>query len=250
MRYFLEISYDGTNYHGWQRQPGVSTVQQTLEESLSTIFQAEVSVTGCGRTDTGVHATQFFAHFDLSQEVESSLLTHKLNTILPSDIAALNAFVVVEDTNARFAATERSYLYRIHQIKDPFQVDRSYYFKPELDLELMNKAASHMLEVDDFESFCKAKTQNMTNLCDVREAVWAQHGSNIEFRITADRFLRNMVRAVVGTLLEVGLGKMSVEEFKEVIASKDRSAAGRSVPACGLYLEKVSYPENIVAGHE
>lgn len=246
MRYFIELSYDGTNYHGWQRQPGVSSVQQTLEEALTTILQFKTVVTGCGRTDTGVHATQFFAHFDFTGDLDLQLITHKLNTVLPHDIGVFRLFEVEDEANCRFDAVERLYIYQVHQVKDPFLFNRSYFFKPEMDISAMNNAASYLLTVNDFESFCKAKAQNHTNICDVREAIWTINGTELSFKIRADRFLRNMVRAIVGTLIEVGTGKMSVVEFKRVVDSKDRSAAGRSVPACGLYLDRVKYPEKIV----
>ena len=246
MRYFIELSYDGTNYHGWQRQPRVSSVQQTMEEALTTILQTKTVVTGCGRTDAGVHAKQFFGHFDFSGNLDIQLITHKLNTVLPHDIGIFNLFEVDDEANCRFDAIERVYIYRVHQVKDPFLFDRSYFYKPEMDIVSMNNAASYLLTVNDFESFCKAKAQNHTNICDVREAVWTINGSELVFKIRADRFLRNMVRAIVGTLIEVGIGKMSQVEFKHIVDSKDRSAAGRSVPACGLYLDQVTYPENIV----
>ncbi len=242
MRYFLELAYLGTNYHGWQRQNNASSVQEEIENALNTLLRKETPVVGCGRTDAGVHAKKFYLHFDSDTELNSDKLVYNLNGVLSKDISIYAAHLVADDAHTRFQATSRSYEYHIHQVKNPFLEGLSTEFKMPLDLEKMNQATHVLLEAKEFGAFCKAGAQNHTDFCDVTEAVWKKNGNQLVFHITADRFLRNMVRAVVGTLLEVGLDKVSISDFQEIINSQDRTKAGVSVPAHGLYLTAVTYP--------
>lgn len=245
-RYFIKLAYNGSNYHGWQSQINAHSVQQELNSKLSAMLGTTVNVVGCGRTDTGVHANMFFAHFDIEAlPFAEKDFVYKLNRFLPADIAVDKMFEVALDMHARFSARSRTYRYYIHQQKDPFLGHTSFFFSNELDVEAMNRAAKVMMEFEDFTSFSKSHTQTSTNLCRIREAFWVKTGNKLVFTITADRFLRNMVRAIVGTLLEVGQGKLNMEGFLKVITSKDRSSAGFSVPAHGLFLESVAYPENV-----
>ncbi len=246
MRYFVAFSYFGQAYRGWQRQPNASTVQQLMEESLSTLLKSPISLAGAGRTDAGVHAKNMYAHFDFHEINNLTDLTYKLNAFLPEDIAIQKISVVPEDAHARFNAVERTYEYWIALEKNPFYKDTAHFIKYRLDIPAMNKAAGILLEYDDFECFSKSNTGVKTNLCKIKSATWNLIGDKLVFTITADRFLRNMVRAIVGTLLDVGLGKSSLEDVKTIIKSKDRSTAGASVPAKGLYLTKVLYPSTIL----
>ncbi|WP_297705373.1 tRNA pseudouridine(38-40) synthase TruA [uncultured Eudoraea sp.] len=246
MRYFVAFSYFGQAYHGWQRQPNASTVQQLMEESLSTLLKSPISLVGAGRTDAGVHAKKMYAHFDFHEINSLTDLTYRLNGFLPEDIAIQKINVVPEDAHARFDAVERTYEYWIALEKNPFYKDTAHFIKHRLDIPAMNKAAGILLEHHDFECFSKSNTDVKTNLCKIKSATWSLIGDKLVFTITADRFLRNMVRAIVGTLLDVGLGKSSSEDVKTIIKSKDRSAAGASVPAKGLYLTKVLYPSTIL----
>ena len=239
-RIAIELSYDGTAYHGWQRQPNASSVQQELEDQLSRIFQEQISVMGCGRTDTGVHARHFVAHFDV-QEISGNNLIFRLNNMLPGDILIHKLFEVDEKFHARFDATERSYSYYISTVKDSFSRFHQFTIYKGLDLDKMNEACSILKKYSDFGAFCKSKSQNKTNRCEIRHASWTREGSQIRFDITADRFLRNMVRAIVGTMIEIGENKLSLSGFDEVIQSQNREEAGYSVPARGLFLEKVIY---------
>ena len=249
MRYFVQFSYNGKAYHGWQNQPNAITVQQVLEKAFSTLLRTEVSLMGAGRTDAGVHAKQMFAHFDL-EEIDTSVdLVFKLNSFLPEDIAVQNVFTVNDDAHARFDATERTYEYLITQHKNPFYEDSAYYVKHPLDIEKMNAAAALLLEFKDFECFSKTNTDVYTYLCDVKNASWTQKDDVLMFTIKADRFLRNMVRAIVGTLIEVGTGKSNLDDVKAIINSKDRRNAGYSVPAKGLYLTEITYPKRITEKH-
>ncbi len=243
-RYFLRLAYDGTNYHGWQVQENAHTVQAELENKLGVMLGHKVQVTGCGRTDTGVHAREFYAHFETTQLPFKPIdFVFKLNRFLPSDIALFDLFEVEPDAHARFSAVSRTYKYYINRIKNPFVLNYSYYLSHELDTDAMNRAATFLMTYADFTSFSKLHTQTATNLCSISEAFWAEDESkNLVFTITADRFLRNMVRAVVGTLLEVGRGRLLPEEVKTIIEAKDRSKAGFSVPAKGLFLERIEYP--------
>lgn len=244
MRYFLQLSYDGTHYHGWQIQPNAISVQEVLDKALSTLCGHPVYSLGCGRTDTGVHAKDFYAHFDTTKVLDDNLIIN-LNGILPSDIAAKKFIKVDDEAHARFDATQRSYEYYMHFHKDPFKNGYSYYFpyqkKP--DVKLMNQAAKYLLEVNDFACFSKSHAGAKTTICKVTRAEWeVLDDHSIVFHITADRFLRNMVRAIVGTLIDIGNGKLTSEDLKKIIESKNRSMAGTSVPGNGLYLCEIKYP--------
>ncbi len=248
----MELGYNGQAYHGWQTQPGDTTVQETVENALSTLLRNNIQVVGCGRTDAGVHASQFFLHFDLEKELgaQNTLnkdeLVFKLNSILPDDIAVYGVFGVKDDVHARFHAISRSYQYKIFEGKSPFLKGLVWQKRVlNLDVERMNQSASLLLDYSDFKSFSRSKTDVKTYICRVEEAVWKLEDDLLVFHITADRFLRNMVRAIVGTLIEIGQGKREVEDMKRVIESRDRTMAGPSVKAEGLYLSQVRYPENI-----
>lgn len=241
MRYFLELSYNGKNYHGWQAQPDAVSVQQKINEALSTMFQQTIDVVGAGRTDTGVHAKQMFAHFDVDILLDKNYV-FKINSILPDDIVVHNLYKVNDDKHARFDAISRSYEYKIWLGRNPFLLDFSWQIhsqKP--NVEAMNQAASLLLNYTNFKSFSKVKTDVYTYNCTVLKAEWIQNNNELTFYITANRFLRNMVRAIVGTLLDVGLGKISVADFEQIILSEDRSSAGLSVPAKGLFLTAIKY---------
>jgi tRNA pseudouridine38-40 synthase len=241
LRYFIELSYKGKNYHGWQIQPDVISVQEKLNKAVSTIFQLNIEVVGAGRTDTGVHASQMFAHFDLDKQLKGDI-PHKLNSVLPPDIVVHNVFVVAEERHARFDAISRSYEYKVWLGRNPFLLDFSWQIHSQnLNIDLMNESANLLLEYTDFQTFSKVKTDVYTYNCDVTEAIWKQNGKELTFYISANRFLRNMVRAIVGTLVDVGLGKITKEDFRQIIESKSRSNAGLSVPAKGLFLTKIKY---------
>ena len=220
-------------------------MQEVLEKALSTLLRQKVEVVGAGRTDTGVHAKEMFAHFDFDEIENKEDLVYRLNAFLPHDIAVQEIYPMVPEAHARFGAFERTYEYWVVQEKNPFYADSAHLVKYPLNMEAMNKAASYLLEHSDFECFSKSNTDVKTYLCDVRQAIWEEKDDRLVFTITADRFLRNMVRAVVGTLLDVGMGKMAPEEIHTIIESKSRSEAGASVPAKGLYLTKVLYPKEI-----
>lgn len=244
-RYFIKLAYNGKAYHGWQRQENAISIQQVLEEGVSTIFGHGIDITGAGRTDTGVHATEFYAHFDSENEYSKEILSEKafkLNSYLPADIYIFNIVQVHPDHHARFSAVSRTYEYHITRRKDPFRRDLAWFIHGELDVDLMNKAAAALKEYRDFTSFSKLHTQVKTNNCHVMDARWEEKDHLLVFNIKADRFLRNMVRAIVGTLVDVGRGKIDLDEFKAIIEAKDRSEAGLSVPAQGLYLVKIEYP--------
>jgi tRNA pseudouridine38-40 synthase len=246
-RYFIRLAFKGTSFHGWQVQPNGNSVQAEMIHALSTLLKEKTEVTGAGRTDAGVHARKFFAHFDSSKQDLSGNkdLLYKLNGILPKDIVAHEIQAVKPDAHARFSAISRTYSYRIHQVKDSFLDGFSAFFPGNLDHEKMNRAAEFLLETTEFTSFSKANTDTRTNLCHVVLAEWIREEYQLIFTIKADRFLRNMVRAIVGTILDVGYDRICLSEFKRIIEMKDRSAAGTSVPAHGLYLEDVEYPEDI-----
>lgn len=241
-RYFVSFAYDGTNYHGWQIQPNGNSVQEELQKALSTILREGIEVVGAGRTDAGVHARRMFAHFDLDREIDCAQLAYKLNRLLPRDISVYEVHEVPEDMHARFSATLRTYHYYVHTRKNPFLRHYSCELHYDLDFEMMNEAASHLLSVSDFGAFCKAHADVKTTLCNVTEAIWVRDGDDSwHFRISANRFLRNMVRAVVGTLIEVGRHRMTLEQFDRVVASGNRSRAGESMPGNALFLEEVKY---------
>ena len=243
MRYFIWFSYDGTRYHGWQIQPNGITVQQELQRCLSLLLREEVNVVGAGRTDTGVHARQMAAHFDIGQlSMSVDDLAHKLNGLLPQDIGVSRVEAVRDDMHARFSAVARTYHYYVHTQKNPFLRQYSLELHYKLDYERMNDAGRILTEYEDFGAFCKAGSDVKTTLCKVTHAQWHQTSETTwYFEITANRFLRNMVRAVVGTLIEVGRGRMSLDEFRQVIEGKKRTQAGESMPAKALFLEKVKY---------
>lgn|SRR5690606_20639704 len=243
-KYFLEIAYNGTAYHGWQIQDNAVSVQEKLNQALSILLREEVETIGAGRTDSGVHAKQLFVHFSSKAKVleNKDRFVHSLNALMPFDISAKRLIGVAAEAHARFDATQRSYEYHVHFQKDPFLHEFSWQLRDKPDVEKMNIAALDLLGRQDFSCFSKSNTQVFTNYCDIKRAEWLWDGDRLVFHISADRFLRNMVRAIVGTLMEIGLGKKPIEHIKEVIQSMDRSKAGTSVPACGLYLTEVNYP--------
>lgn len=260
-RYFIELAYDGTNYHGWQVQQNAVSVQEVLNKALATILREPVETTGCGRTDTGVHAREFFLHFDVKSIVDSRWTIvneegqntmdyglwamdkiRSLNALLPDDIAVKRIIPVHPEAHARFDAVLRSYEYHIHFSKDPFRINHSWELRDKPDIALMNAAAKIIMEYTDFSCFSKSNTQTFTNNCKISRAEWVEKEDGLVFHISADRFLRNMVRAIVGTLMLVGKKETEPEEVRAIIESKNRSNAGTSVPACGLYLTEVKYP--------
>jgi len=244
MRYFIELSFDGTPFYGWQIQPNHITVQEILQKGMSQILREQIILTGCGRTDTGVHARQFYAHFDTEQQLEKEdrqLLIYKLNRFLPKEIAIYTIFPVQPSQHARFDALDRTYRYYLNLKKEPFSSSFALPVYSHIDIDKMNEVASYMLEINDFTSFSKRHTQVANNFCEVKKAVWFCENHQLIFEITANRFLRNMVRAIVGTLLDVGKEKYGLEQFKNIVNQKDRCKAGESVPAHALFLEKVRY---------
>ncbi|MBO4724703.1 MAG: tRNA pseudouridine(38-40) synthase TruA [Bacteroidaceae bacterium] len=246
MRYFIYLEFDGSAYSGWQIQPHSPSVQQTLEEALALFLREKVSVTGAGRTDAGVHAAEMIAHFDLETPQDCAWMQNKLNGILPPDIAVHRIVPVKPDAHARFDAIARTYKYYVTLNKSAFHREYSWYLVNEPDFELMNRAAGLLLETVDFTSFSKLHTDTKTNDCHVTEARWSQlDDDRWVFTITADRFLRNMVRAIVGTLMEVGRHRLTVDDFRQIIDCKDRCSAGDSAPAQGLFLHKIVYPDNL-----
>jgi tRNA pseudouridine38-40 synthase len=243
-RYFIQLAYDGTLYHGWQIQPNALTVQELLDKAMSIYFRCKVETLGCGRTDSGVHATDFYAHFDL-ENVEQKKVDNavaSINALLPYQIAVKKIIAVTDHAHARFDATARAYKYYVHYDKDPFKLNRSWLVKDKLNVDLMNKAAEELYNYIDFSCFSKSNTQTFTNNCTITKAIFEEIEGGLVFTIKADRFLRNMVRAIMGTLVRVGKGEIDVNDFKNIIESKNRSNAGQSVPACGLYLVKIEYP--------
>jgi tRNA pseudouridine38-40 synthase len=246
-RYFIFISYKGTSYHGWQIQPNSITVQKVLEEALSVILNETITTIGAGRTDTGVHAVFFCAHFDsISPELLSvKNLVFRLNQYLPADISVNYIKKVVPDANARYSAISRTYKYYISRIKDPFFDNSSWLLHGDIDISSMNKACELLYQYDDFTSFSKLHSDTKSNICKIYSASWEESDNRLVFKIKADRFLRNMVRAIVGTMVEVGIGKMDLNDFEEIILAKDRCEAGKSAPAKGLFLADIEYPEEI-----
>lgn len=253
-RYFLKLAYNGGGYHGWQSQPNAVSVQSTIEEALSTILRLPVSVTGAGRTDTGVHARMMYAHFDAPHIGDKSRFLLSANRLCGSGIALQDLIPVAPDAHARFDATEREYKYFVNSAKSPFVNSMSWHSPSALDVEAMNEAASLLLGVKDFTSFAKLHSDAKTNICDLREAVWKPYKSilgeeGIVFTIRADRFLRNMVRAVAGTLVDVGRGKISIAGFREIMDAHDRCSAGTSMPPQALFLWNIKYPPEIFTNH-
>ena len=246
MRYFIELSYNGKGYHGWQNQPNGITVQEVVEKALSTLLSERVSIMGAGRTDAGVHATQMFAHFDTDVIFITPKLIFKLNSFLPNDIAIKAIFEVKPEIHARFYALSRTYVYRVTVNKNVFTFANSLYVKHALDVCKMNEASKILFEYKDFQCFSKTHTDVKTYNCDIMQAEWIVKDDELHFVIKANRFLRNMVRAIVGTMINIGLGKMDVDELHTIIQSKNRSEAGFSVPAQGLYLTNIEYPKDII----
>jgi len=248
-RYFIQLSYDGTSYHGWQIQPNGISVQETVEKVLSVVSRDNISLTGAGRTDAGVHASFYVAHFDtVNQDLDNEKIIHSLNCLLAPDIAVQSVFKVGNESHARFSAISRTYKYFLIKSKDPFSrlyADRAVRIP---DLEMMNEAAKKLFNYQDFTSFSRLGSNVTTNICKIDLAEWSDQGNSYVFTIRADRFLRNMVRAIAGTLLEVGYAKISTEEFCNIIEAKDRCAAGTSVPAKGLFLVDIAYPEELSRG--
>jgi tRNA pseudouridine38-40 synthase len=245
MRFFFEITYSGTNYHGWQNQANAIGVQEVVEGALSKIFRTKIEIVGSGRTDTGVHCIQQFFHADIEKEFDENTWLVKINSLLPKDIAIRSIKPVKENAHARYDAFERSYQYKITRVKDPLLVGHAYYFFKEVDVANLNRAAALLVGEQDFECFSKVKTDVNHFICNLKAARWNQKGDLLVFSITANRFLRGMVRAIVGTLLDVGTGKITLQEFEVILKSKDRKKAGMNVPPEGLYLTSVKYPKNI-----
>lgn len=245
MRYFIELSYNGSAYHGWQNQPNAISVQEVLEEALSTLLKEKIDIVGAGRTDAGVHAEQMFVHLDTSIAFSLDEIKYKLNSLLPKDIAVQDIFKVNNEAHARFDAISREYKYRISLHKNVFAFNDSYYFKQELDVDKMNEASKILFEHEDFKCFSRSNTDVKTYNCNIMNAEWVLKKGELIFTIKADRFLRNMVRAIVGTMINIGVGKTSIAQFHDIIKSKDRSQAGASVPGHALYLTKIEYPKAI-----
>ena len=245
MRYFVELSYLGTAYHGWQFQPNAISIQEQLEDAFSKILRKEIRIHGSSRTDTGVHARQQYAYFDLDEiNIPLKDLVWKLNSFLPKDISVNRLIQVHEDAHARFDAISRKYIYRLHLKKDPFLSLNSLFYRKSLDVNRMNKAAQVLFDFEDFQCFSKVKTDVTTFNCTIEEAYWTIKDYRLEFHIKANRFLRGMVRAIVGTLVEIGENKLDEDAFRGIIESKKRTRAGKSIEAIGLTLEEVNYPEN------
>lgn len=243
-RYFLQLSYKGTNYHGWQIQPNAISVQEVMEDALSKILREKIAVVGAGRTDTGVHASFFILHFDIENSIPEKLdIVYKLNSFLPADIAVQKVWEVNNEMHARFSATSRTYKHYISTEKNPFDDDISHKYLKPLDVVKMNEAAQLLFDYKDFTSFSRLHTDVKTNDCEIMHAEWTEEKTQLIFTVKANRFLRNMVRAVVGTLLEVGKVKLTIEQFREIIEKKNRGVAGASAPAQGLFLVGIEYPE-------
>ncbi|HPE58514.1 MAG TPA: tRNA pseudouridine(38-40) synthase TruA [Bacteroidales bacterium] len=245
-RYFLHLAYDGTPFNGWQIQKNAPSVQETLNRALFHLCKEPINVVGCGRTDTGVHARNFYAHFDtITAIINPTLLVENLNNYLPKGILIYDLINVSQDAHARFDAISRTYKYYILREKDPFNQLYAHYYRGPLNIELMNTACEILIQHRDFTSFSKVKTDVKTFICEISEAKWTSEGNQLIFQISADRFLRNMVRAIVGTMLDIGKEKFSISDFNKIIESKNRSNAGYSVPAKGLFLENISYPSSL-----
>lgn len=245
-RYFVQLAYNGTAYHGWQIQPNAMTVQESLNKAFSTILREEINLVGAGRTDTGVHASFFVAHFETENEIaDTARLVFKLNSFLAKDVRVDAIFRVDESMHARFSALSRTYHYYFASRKQPFGNNITVFLPSKPDVELMNEAAHSLFDYVDFTSFSKLHTDVKTNNCLIMKAEWQQKHDLLVFEIKADRFLRNMVRAIAGTLLKVGQKQITLDEFRQIIEMKDRSRAGASVPGCGLFLSDIEYPEPV-----
>ncbi|HLS29625.1 MAG TPA: tRNA pseudouridine(38-40) synthase TruA [Flavobacteriaceae bacterium] len=245
MRFFIEMAYNGRDFHGWQKQPNAITIQETLEKCFAKIFQRKIEIIGAGRTDTGVHARYLVAHFNMKTEIDSDHLVYKLNRMLPASVAIHDIYPVKPEAHARFDAISRKYKYYVSLKKDPFTQDFSCLILQKINMAKMNQACEILKNHRNFQCFSKVKTDVKTYKCTIEKAYWEKIDNQLVFTIVADRFLRNMVRSIVGTLLEIGLGKRPLEDFEKVIASKNRSRAGKSMAAKGLFLHKIRYPENI-----
>lgn len=245
MRYFFEIAYNGANYHGWQIQKNAKSIQEVITDHLRTKLREDIDIVGSGRTDKGVHAFQQYFHTDIIKSIDPDDFKLDMNGFLPPDIVIRRIRKVSDKAHARFDAVRRSYKYELITSRDPFKHHYAYYFFGDLDLNLLNKASKHLLGIQNFESFSKVKTKVDNFNCEIFDANWKMENNSITFSISANRFLRGMVRAIVGTLLEIGLGKISPSQIKKIIELKDRKEAGQSVPAKGLYLTEVTYPESI-----
>lgn len=244
MRFFFEVAYNGKNYNGWQSQKNGIGIQAVLEDSLSKLLQQKVDIVGSGRTDAGVHCEQQFFHTDINEALPANFLI-RVNSFLPQDICIRSIRSVKADASARYDAIERSYRYQITRRKDPFNAGYAWHFFKKIDLKTMNATAALLLGEQDFECFSKVKTDVNHFVCDIKRAEWVEEGNMLLFYISANRFLRGMVRAIVGTLLDVGTGKIDAEQFESIIKSRDRKQAGANVPACGLFLTQVKYPEEV-----
>ena len=246
MRYFIELQYDGSAYCGWQRQPDQPTVQGTIEDALSKLLRRPTEIVGAGRTDTGVNASYYVAHLDTTEEIDCDHIAYKLNAMLPQDIAIKRIYRVADDLHARFDAKEREYTYLLSPVKAPFRRHTAWIYYIPLDVAKMNEAAKVLLATSDFTTFAKLNSNNKTNICRVSHAEWVvESDGTLRFTIRADRFLRNMVRAIVGTLLLVGRGKLSLDDFRRIIEQKERCAAGDSAVPEALFLTQVKYPNDI-----
>ncbi|WP_406683177.1 tRNA pseudouridine(38-40) synthase TruA [Seonamhaeicola sp. MEBiC1930] len=245
MRYFIELSYNGGAYHGWQNQPTAISVQEIIEKALSTLLKEPIAIVGAGRTDTGVHASQMFAHFNTEVSFDKKQLTYKLNSFLPKDVAIHKIFKVKDDAHARFDALSRTYLYRMTLKKNVFSFNQALYMKQGLDVDKMKEATEILFQYKDFQCFSKSNTDVKTYNCTIMKAEWFFKDNELHFVVKADRFLRNMVRAIVGTMINIGLGKITADDLHTIIKSKNRSEAGYSVPAHALYLTHVEYPNSI-----
>ena len=241
-RYFIELSYDGASFGGFQIQQNVGTVQGALENAMETLFRAPISLTGASRTDAGVHAYQNFLHFDTELEVLPKHV-YNLNAILPNSVVVKGIYAVPNEAHSRFDAIKRGYIYKLHQSKDPFSEGRSWFYPFPLDLSLMQTAADSLLNYTDFESFSKKNTQVNSFQCAITKAKWTMTGTDIQFEIHSNRFLRGMIRGLVGTMVQVGRGQISIQEWHEIVASKDEQRVDFSTPACGLYLSQIIYPD-------
>ena len=246
LRYFIQLSYNGKQYHGWQNQPKAISVQEVIEKALSTILKEKIAIVGAGRTDTGVHAIQMFAHFDTELSFEEEDLVFKLNSFLPKDIAIHHLFKVKPESHARFDAICRTYTYRIALKKNVVNYESTYFFSKALDVDKIIEASRILFQYQDFQCFSKTNTDVKTYHCKLMKAHWFFENDELHFEIQADRFLRNMVRAIVGTMIEIGIGTLQVNDLHAIIKSKNRSEAGYSVPAHALYLTAVEYPESIL----